>query len=259
VPQFGLHRFSFVMDAPLIGPGADETAEQKIHFDYEKVITFKTKRAYAQLGPCLPLSAIFCVPCLLKRNKQWETRAQQLSLTEDGIKYVVNRHKRGCGSSCSDMGRVTKIVPYSNITDVIVEEPAGKVCCCIRNTITRVSVGTTAQGEERRISLVLEGLQDPHEFRRAVCARVNESGSTAETRKALSSAEDVDPHLLQEIRSALMALKKSLKDEGLEPGAPSSGFGMFDGLNSASIQPEDGSFRITQLLLCCARPRISYS
>lgn len=43
------------------------------------------------------------------------SRAQHLAITQDGIRYVVDRHKTGCRLDCQDVGKVSKTVPYDKM------------------------------------------------------------------------------------------------------------------------------------------------
>jgi len=148
-------------------------------FDYDTIIDFKTTLTCAQLWSCpciMVCSSLACVPCFLKQNIEWTTRAQHVALTVDGIKYVVARHPSQCGLSCTDVGKVSKTVPYDKITDCDVQEPAGTACCCcIENVLPIVKVDTASSGGTgpegaTRHELELTGLVYPLEFKRSVWA-----------------------------------------------------------------------------------------
>ena len=40
-------------------------------------------------------------------------RAQHVAITQDGIRYAVEKHKKDCRMDCQDQGKVTKTVPES--------------------------------------------------------------------------------------------------------------------------------------------------
>lgn len=146
-------------------------------FDYDTIIDFNTQVKCAQLSflPPMWLSALCCYPCFLKKNVEWNARAQHLALTIDGIRYVQDKHPTCCGLSCTDRGRESKTVPYDKITDCDVQEPAGTACCCcIPNVLTRVHVDTASSGGNKdgvqTHELTLVGLQHANAFKQAVWA-----------------------------------------------------------------------------------------
>lgn len=75
-------------------------------FDYDQIINFKwdvTTTAWCLfccVGPIL--SSICCEPCFAYKNIEWSTRAQHAAIHQDGIKYVVEKRKAGCGFQCQD-------------------------------------------------------------------------------------------------------------------------------------------------------------
>lgn len=158
----------------------DEDVLGSFAFDYEKIIAFRSTFQYAQLmfPPALVMSSLCCYPCFLKKNIVWNAEAQHVALTQDGIKYVEDRHPTLCGFSCTDAGKKSKTVPYDKLTDCDIEEPAGNAClCCVKNTLTTVNIDTASSGGAGTPEnpggfheLVLVGLKDPHAFKRAVWA-----------------------------------------------------------------------------------------
>eukprot|EP00747_Dinoflagellata_sp_TGD_P039674 gnl/TRDRNA2_/TRDRNA2_140404_c0_seq2.p1 gnl/TRDRNA2_/TRDRNA2_140404_c0~~gnl/TRDRNA2_/TRDRNA2_140404_c0_seq2.p1 ORF type:complete len:261 (+),score=42.51 gnl/TRDRNA2_/TRDRNA2_140404_c0_seq2:69-851(+) len=144
-------------------------------FDYDLIIDFETKLKWAQLllFPPFWLSALCGVPCFLRKNIEWNTRAQHVALTIDGIKYVKERHPSLWGFSCNDIGKESKTVPYDAITDCDVQEPAGTACCCfIPKVLSTVRIDTASSGGSREgiphHELELHGLVHANEFKRAV-------------------------------------------------------------------------------------------
>jgi hypothetical protein len=88
-------------------------------------------------------------------------------------RYVVDKHPSGARCSCFDVGRVSKTIPFDKITDCDVEEPAGAAfCCCVTNVLHKVvadtasSRGAGSPEEGPRHDLVIEGLQEPHQFKK---------------------------------------------------------------------------------------------
>eukprot|EP00934_Nitzschia_sp_Nitz4_P005650 Nitzschia sp. Nitz4//scaffold141_size107518//104889//105845//NITZ4_004302-RA/size107518-augustus-gene-0.85-mRNA-1//1//CDS//3329536366//5640//frame0 len=125
--------------------------------------------------PCLPFIACFvCMP-IFYDNVRDAVEAQHVAITQDGIKYVVERHKRGCRLDCQDVGKVSKTVPFDKITDCDVAEPAGAsgpCCCMVQNVLYTVNVDTASgnRGGEGspKFELVLAGLKDPDQFKNDV-------------------------------------------------------------------------------------------
>jgi hypothetical protein len=149
-------------------------------FDYEKTINFfwdVQKAQYCIAPHLLILTSLCCGPCIAYMNIEWSVRAQHVAVHRDGIKYITDKRKAGCGFSCQDVGKNSKTVPFDKLTDCDVQEPAGTaVCCMVPNVLTSVTVDT-ASGRE--MSLV--GLKDAHAFKTCVwdCKRgaVNLTGS----------------------------------------------------------------------------------
>jgi len=185
-------------------------------FDYDKIIKFKSKLAHLELGICFPITALFCLPCLVWRNVSWEARAKHVALTVDGVRYVVDKHKTGCGCSCTDHGKKVVTIPYSSITDCYVVEPAGTVCCCcIRQVLATVYI-KHASGPGTS-SIALEGLKEPLTFQNSVWAMKREDGAGRKEKKLCSGGPTKDKQgsnmdMLQEIRDELRSVKELMKE-----------------------------------------------
>lgn len=178
----------------------------------DEIEDFETKVAWVSLLsiPCIwPLSLACCGPCFLQQNVEWRTRAQHVALTEDGIKYVTDRHPTMCGLSCTDAGKVSKTVPYDKITDCDVHEPAGMACCCIQKTLTSLIVDTASSGPESH-ELVLTGLHDPHALKQAVW-EMKRQGTGAPSMPQ-SGANETN-QLLREIRDEMRLLNQHLQGQ----------------------------------------------
>eukprot|EP00434_Breviolum_minutum_P018960 symbB.v1.2.016719.t2/scaffold1271.1/size203481/9 len=144
-------------------------------YEYEDIIGFYKRLRWTQFILCPPawVSCLFCTPCFLNQNIEWDTRSRHVALTVDGIKFVHARRQTLCGLSCTDRGKESKTVPYDKITDCDVQEPAGTACCCcIQNILHKVTVDTASSGVNKegvpKHELEIIGLKHPHEFKQAV-------------------------------------------------------------------------------------------
>jgi len=187
--------------------------------DYDLVIDFKKKVQWVGLGICFPVFSLCGVPCIIKQNLEWSTRSQHVALTQDGIKFIVDKHKSGCGFSCQDAGKVSKTVPYDKITDCDIEEPAGTACCCcIQNVITKVNIETAAS---RFPELVLEGLKDSHDFKKKVWdMKAGRAGPVARSSSGqmAPAQQDMNSALLQKIYDELRQLNATMANSKPDSG-----------------------------------------
>jgi len=156
-------------------------------FDREQMIAFETtlKQNYNWGGdPC----NILFLPCfvynnyyLLVANVRDEVNATHVAITVDGIKFVVDAHKTQYRLDCQDVGRVSKTVAFTKITDADIAEPGGKsgpCCCMIDNVLTVVNVDTASSGGgvQQPHELSISGLSDPHAFKQDVWAMIRGEG-----------------------------------------------------------------------------------
>mmetsp|Transcript_25266 Transcript_25266/g.34199 ORF Transcript_25266/g.34199 Transcript_25266/m.34199 type:complete len:225 (-) Transcript_25266:192-866(-) len=142
-------------------------------FDYEKIFDFRwqvaQRSAWAQL-----FGSVCAVPYIYlfgQENLRDQIQCQHVCLTQDGIRYVQDKHKTACRLDCQDVGKVTKTVPYDKLTDCDIEEPAGAegpICCMVNRVLYTVNVDTASSGGERGHELQIEGLRDPHSFKEMV-------------------------------------------------------------------------------------------
>merc|ERR1712023_77628 len=141
---------------------------------------------------CIPtkwLSCLCCSPCFLHKNVEWEAKAQHLALTVDGIRYVRERHPSMCGLSCTDKRKVSEIIPYDSVADCVVEEPSGKSCCCVKNMLPIVRIGTSST-EDGVHDLVFAGLRHPNAFKQAVYTmKHSESPSNTSAKISMASGQ----------------------------------------------------------------------
>lgn len=83
-------------------------------FDYEKMEDFYTSVGWATIGatilytPIFVLSLVGLAPCYLRSNVRWNTQAQHVAITRDGIRFVNDRRKSCWGMPCSDRGKSSK-------------------------------------------------------------------------------------------------------------------------------------------------------
>lgn len=153
--------------------------------DYALVKDFNTKLNYLPylFPPAYPLLILGCHPCFLWKRVAWQAHAQHVCITRDGIRFVMDKRPSLCGLSCSDLGKVSKTVPFDKITDCDVTEPAGATCLCVQNVLTTIHVDTASSGNADpngviRHELTLKGLQDPYGFKKLVWAMKRSNGTT---------------------------------------------------------------------------------
>jgi hypothetical protein len=158
-------------------------------FDYDGIETYYTKVGWTIYGSSLLCNVVFTTltlglyPCFLKRNVSWSTRARHVAITRDGIRFVSEGHPTLYGCACSDHGKVTKMIPFDQITDCSVREAAGSTCCWIPNVLHTVRIDTASSGGDgsggKLPELTLFGLKHPHSFQKLVWAmkRLNAGGS----------------------------------------------------------------------------------
>ena len=206
-------------------------------FDYEKISSFKKSVASLSMlfPPVLIFGALFCCyPCLYQQQIDWDVYSQHVAITRDGIKFVKDKRKTGCGCDCMDAGKSSKTVPFDKITDCDVHEPAGATCCCVQNVLSTVMVDTASSGGGGeggpRHELALSGLKNPMSFKKLVWAmkRANASGGGG-GRQVVSAAaaaldapsfntmdrgmsNEVTNSILRDIHSELVEMNKNMKD-----------------------------------------------
>jgi len=156
-------------------------------FDYEALTKFDIDMYFANaiVGVMVfPLAwpALICtVPiycCFQKQNVRDQSYAQHLAITQDGIRFVVDRHKTSCRLDCQDVGKASKTVPYDKMTDCDIEEPAGSAgpwCWLVPRVLSTVHVDTASSGAKDENGattheLTIRGLIDPEGFKKDVWA-----------------------------------------------------------------------------------------
>jgi KIX domain len=180
-------------------------------FDYDGIESYFAKIGWTVYGTALCLPTIFTIltlgmyPCFIKSNASWSARARHVAVTRDGIRFVVERHPTCYGSACSDAGKVTKIIPFDQITDCSVHEAAGNTFCWIPNVLHTVRIDTASSGGDGKVSgLGLFGLKHPHSFQKLVWAmkRLTGAGNNVTAAGVLQHMErdnDQNSHVVTEI------------------------------------------------------------
>jgi hypothetical protein len=116
------------------------------------------------------------------------------------------------------------------ITDCDIVEPAGNTCICTPQTLYSVHL-KTASSDRNRNELNIQGLKDPHSFKKLVWAmkRTATGGATSSLPEALTMVDrgsnnntDEVATLLREIRDELRQQKEGRVIAGavLAPSAP---------------------------------------
>jgi hypothetical protein len=113
---------------------------------------------------------IICCPFLVaeyficgRYNIEDLVNAKHVCLTDDGVIYIVEKHKSRCRCFCMDVGKMSTLLSYEKITDVSVQEPAGAEWCGL---IPRILYTVTIQTAGS--PLVIAGLKNPLEFKKEV-------------------------------------------------------------------------------------------
>ncbi len=106
------------------------------------------------------------------KNIRDEVNARHIALTQDGLRYIVDKHPSQCRLACQDVGRSSQTVPYDKITDCDVEEPAGSEgcpCMLVKRTEYVFNVAT-ANGPafHSSMSVGLRGIDAPYELKKDV-------------------------------------------------------------------------------------------
>jgi len=208
-------------------------------FDYETVASFQKSVALVSFifPPILIIGSLCCYPCFFAQQIDWNTYSQHVAITQDGIKFVQDKRKTGCGLGCQDEGKTSKTVPFDKVTDCDVTEPAGATCFCVQNVLPVVNVDTASGartggegGPKHELSLI--GLKESHKFKKlvwamkraqaqggGVMARVATSPGAYETSAAPTmssmdrgiSSEETNA-ILRDIRSQLIELNENIKN-----------------------------------------------
>lgn len=189
------HPFSTLPEVQNLQPWTDRFFDDEdendviavFDFDYLQMEHFNTQLGWVTFGLTLLYTPLFfaglaaCVPCYLRQNVRWSTRAQHVCVTRDGIRFVKDRRKSCWGWPCTDQGKSSKTVPFDMITDCDIVEPAGNTCLCVENVLSVVNIDTASSGNQGVKELRIAGLKDPQGFKKLVWAmkRVQNHGNGA--------------------------------------------------------------------------------
>ena len=79
-------------------------------FDYEEIASFRQSVDCVTLmfPPIFIFSLLACYPCFFVQQIKWDTYSQHVAVTQDGVKYVKDKRKTGCGLGCQDAGKTSK-------------------------------------------------------------------------------------------------------------------------------------------------------
>jgi len=212
----------------------EEDVVATFDIDYLLMKDFNTKLSCLPLlfPPLYPFLILSCHPCFLQKRVEWEADSQHVCITRDGVRFVKEKRSSVCGLTCSDLGKVSKTVPFDKITDCDVTEPAGATCICVENVLTTIHVDTASSGGADpngivRHELTLTGLKDPYGFKKLVWAMKRSNGNTYAAERASFApggekmirsdygASDGDgnlPLIMSEIRDELREQTKLMKE-----------------------------------------------
>lgn len=154
---------------------------ETFEFDHELAWRFWVDQKICEfyLGLLFIIGIIF-LPCSLvelyfmKQNFADAAYNRWLAVSRDSIFIVRKRRKSGMRFDCQDIGEIKKLIPISNVQDVLIEEPAGtSVMCFVPNVLNRVTVQTAAMscGEDAQrdgSQANLAGLKNPRRFRELI-------------------------------------------------------------------------------------------
>lgn len=154
-------------------------------FDYDTIQAYQLELGYnnmlcasVMLPPCAPV-CFGCWHLCGRQNIIDDIRAKHICVTEDGIRFIHDRHKKGLRLQCDEAGKVTRTIPFDKLTDCDIEEPAGAVgplCCMVPRVLHTVNIDTASSGQMMgpegrpmvKHELQVVGLHDPHGFKSLV-------------------------------------------------------------------------------------------
>lgn len=106
-------------------------------------------------------------------------------------------------------------VPFAQITDCEIQEPAGNTCIVVRNVLTTVSIDTASSGTEGKKELRLAGLKDAHAFKRLVWAMKRAQGNPMNAYGANQGASALTSSAVEATSGdgSVSALLREIRDE----------------------------------------------
>ncbi|GMI27903.1 hypothetical protein TeGR_g2763 [Tetraparma gracilis] len=213
--------------------GRGETVIKTYQIDVEKKIKFETE--LRKRNNWMGMLAIITIPCILYENCcliddniRDLVEAQHLAITQDGVRWVVDRHATQCRCGFQEQGLISKTVVFSKITDAALAEPAGKsgpLCCMVPNVLTSVNLDTASSGQTvvdpnsgratTLHELAVSGLVNPHEFKDDVWKMVRGEGvNGVGVRTAAVAAAAPMERAPAESADERMAALTSMRDKG---------------------------------------------
>jgi len=197
----------------------EEGLIEEFQFDYDSLNAFDQAIVRTNAVPfsCLFLfTGLPIFPCFIPymficetQNVVDKNNATHVCITQDGIRYSVDRRKAGCRMSMCDQGRTMKTVPFDKITDCDIEEPAGNSGCCwlVKNTVTVVNVDTASGNRVGEAGaglheLQIRGLVDPQAFKKLVWKMKRGGHGTPHQQTASKQASAVPPSRVEMSRVA---------------------------------------------------------
>jgi len=207
---------------------------ENFEFDHELTRQFWVDKAqceimmsFAVVLGCLWLPCSCVELCVLEQNMADMSYNRWLAVSRENIFIVRKKRKAGWRFDCQDVGEIRKLIPASNVQDVMIQEPAGTaVCCWVDNVLNSVVLQTAASsvGEEAQLDpsqAMLVGLKDPQRFRNVIMglkrgqyvAKIGEGQSfdvppvNALGSTMLASSDDPGVQNLQTLREILSTLK----------------------------------------------------
>ena len=102
-----------------------------------------------------------------KDNVRDAVHARHVALTNDGIRYIVDKHPGGCRNAQGEVAKTSRTIPYDKISDCDVVEPGGAdgACACVCPAMRTFYTFNVATGTE---SFSLRGLDAPYELKKDV-------------------------------------------------------------------------------------------
>lgn len=180
---------------------ADELEDivQIFHYNTEEIIAYnmtldKYSLCFELLcpcgyAPCLccfgPVHALFMVTGVQQKNMEDAVRAHNVAVTKDNVLYVKDKHKNSCRQSCCITGKFRKTIQLEKISDIQINEPAGRTCCgLVEEKLTTVDIQTASSPG---VELRLEGLDDSVAFRKLIF-QLKKGGGAVPSRVAAATA-----------------------------------------------------------------------
>jgi uncharacterized protein (DUF58 family) len=100
------------------------------------------------------------------------------------------------------------------ITDCDIVEPAGNTCICTPQTLYSVHL-KTASSDRNRNELNIQGLKDPHSFKKLVWAmkRATTGGATSSLPEALTMVDRGSDNNTDEVATLLREIRDELRQQ----------------------------------------------